>query len=95
MRAPCRMTTTTIMTNKQTAKQTDGVRCQRCGKEWQYKGKRRFFATCPDCRHNVKLNINRRMKPLHRVCRRGVVLDDDVDRRRSQDPQTKVGGQDQ
>lgn len=26
-----------------------------CGKVWEYKGDRKFYASCPDCRHNVKI----------------------------------------
>ena len=31
------------------------VVCPRCNNEWTYKGTKRFFATCTDCRYNVKL----------------------------------------
>jgi hypothetical protein len=32
------------------------VRCHHCGKIWNYTGARKFYATCPDCRHNVRLD---------------------------------------
>jgi len=31
------------------------IKCDRCGKEWDYTGSNEFFATCPDCRKLVKL----------------------------------------
>lgn len=31
------------------------LKCKRCEYEWDYKGKRRFYATCPDCHTLVKL----------------------------------------
>lgn len=31
------------------------LRCQRCGHEWDYKGKNRYFATCPHCRIYVSV----------------------------------------
>jgi len=27
-----------------------------CKKEWEYKGKSKFYATCPDCHKNIKIN---------------------------------------
>ncbi len=29
--------------------------CQRCDKEWTYKGRNPFYATCPDCKTSVKI----------------------------------------
>lgn len=29
--------------------------CRRCGKKWDYKGKRKFWACCPDCHTSVKI----------------------------------------
>lgn len=31
------------------------VKCDRCEKEWEYKGKNKYYATCPDCHNAVKL----------------------------------------
>jgi len=34
-----------------------GVRleCPRCGKKWEYGGKNKYYATCPDCKTSVKV----------------------------------------
>ena len=37
---------TTTMTN---------LKCKRCGHEWDYAGKRKWYATCPDCKTSVKI----------------------------------------
>lgn len=29
--------------------------CGKCNYDWSYKGKSRFYATCPMCKTNVKL----------------------------------------
>lgn len=29
--------------------------CHRCNREWPYKGKRKWYATCPDCHAQVKI----------------------------------------
>ena len=31
------------------------LKCQRCKKEWEYKGDNKFYATCPDCKTSVKI----------------------------------------
>jgi Zn finger protein HypA/HybF involved in hydrogenase expression len=37
------------------------LKCNKCGKEWNYKGKKKpsdkhyVFVSCPDCHSNVKL----------------------------------------
>ncbi len=31
------------------------LNCQRCKKEWDYKGKNQWYATCPDCKTSVKM----------------------------------------
>ena len=31
------------------------LRCQRCGKEWEYKGKSKYFTSCPQCKTSVKV----------------------------------------
>ena len=30
-------------------------KCKNCNHEWNYKGKARFYATCPTCLRKVKL----------------------------------------
>ena len=37
------------------------IRCPniQCRHEWQYKGSMFFYATCPNCRHNVRLDRNK------------------------------------
>ena len=27
----------------------------KCKREWEYNGKRKFYATCPDCKSSVKI----------------------------------------
>ena len=31
------------------------LKCYKCGYEWDYKGKRRRYATCPDCKTSVNI----------------------------------------
>jgi len=31
------------------------LQCKKCGKEWDYKGDNKFYATCPDCKSSVKI----------------------------------------
>lgn len=31
------------------------LKCQRCGYEWDYKGKSKWYASCPRCRTTVKV----------------------------------------
>lgn len=31
------------------------LRCDRCGKRWDYNGKNSHYASCPDCKHSVKI----------------------------------------
>lgn len=31
------------------------LKCQRCGKEWEYKGKSKYFTSCPQCKTSVKV----------------------------------------
>lgn len=33
------------------------VKCQKCKHEWEYKGKRKYYVTCPDC--YAKVNIEK------------------------------------
>jgi len=33
------------------------LKCQKCGREWDYKGHKRFYTTCPDCKTSVKLKV--------------------------------------
>jgi len=32
------------------------LKCKKCGKEWEYTGKNKIYATCPDCRYLNKIN---------------------------------------
>ena len=34
------------------------LKCKRCGYEWEYKGRKRWYATCPDCNTKVRIAIN-------------------------------------
>lgn len=31
------------------------IKCEKCGNEWDYKGKNKVTATCPDCYLKVKI----------------------------------------
>ena len=31
------------------------LKCKRCGKEWNYKGKAEYYTSCPNCRTSVKI----------------------------------------
>jgi predicted Zn-ribbon and HTH transcriptional regulator len=31
------------------------LKCKKCGKKWKYKGKKKFYTTCPDCKTSVKI----------------------------------------
>lgn len=31
------------------------LKCQKCKKEWDYKGLNKYYATCPDCKTSVKI----------------------------------------
>lgn len=32
------------------------VKCKKCGKIWEYKGKNVFYASCPDCKRSNKID---------------------------------------
>jgi DNA-directed RNA polymerase subunit RPC12/RpoP len=31
------------------------LKCKRCGREWDYKGQKEYYCSCPDCRTSVKI----------------------------------------
>jgi len=31
------------------------LKCKKCGREWTYRGKKEYYATCPDCKTSVKI----------------------------------------
>jgi len=31
------------------------LKCQRCEKEWDYKGESDYYASCPNCHSSVKI----------------------------------------
>lgn len=33
------------------------LKCKRCGRKWDYKGKKKYYTSCPDCKTSVKINI--------------------------------------
>lgn len=37
------------------------LKCKRCLKEWTYKGKKKYYTTCPDCKTSVKINDVKRL----------------------------------
>lgn len=32
------------------------LKCQRCDYEWDYKGSREYYATCPNCKSSVRID---------------------------------------
>jgi Zn finger protein HypA/HybF involved in hydrogenase expression len=36
------------------------LKCQRCGHEWEYKGKRKYYTSCPDCKTSVKIKADKK-----------------------------------
>lgn len=39
--------------------------CQRCGHEWEYKGKSKYFTSCPQCKTSVKVNRIKMDRGVH------------------------------
>ena len=39
------------------------LKCGKCKYEWDYHGKMRFRATCPDCKANVRITTNNYTEP--------------------------------
>jgi len=35
------------------------LRCPHCGYVWEYKGKKMYYATCPNCLRKVNIQKNR------------------------------------
>ena len=33
------------------------IKCKRCEKEWEYKGKSKYYASCPNCKTSVKIEL--------------------------------------
>lgn len=31
------------------------LKCEKCGYEWEYRGKMTFYATCPNCKTSVRI----------------------------------------
>lgn len=31
------------------------LKCNKCGNQWDYKGKNKVYAICPDCRKTVRV----------------------------------------
>jgi len=31
------------------------LKCKRCGRGWNYKGDKKYYASCPECRTSVKI----------------------------------------
>lgn len=31
------------------------LKCQRCKHEWEYKGQKKWFTSCPECKTSVKI----------------------------------------
>jgi phage FluMu protein Com len=63
------------------------VKCQKCEKEWLYKGLRKFYVTCPDCKTSVKIN-----RGLNGSETEGT-SDKTISHQREQDNGKTIGGQ--
>jgi hypothetical protein len=50
------MSMNACMTNEKT---TIRLKCQHCGWTWDYHGKRKYYAGCSVCRHQVSIAKNR------------------------------------
>ena len=35
------------------------LKCPKCPKRWDYKGKNNVYASCPDCKHPVNIKKNK------------------------------------
>lgn len=33
------------------------LKCQKCGNSWNYKGMKKGYATCTDCKTSVKIKV--------------------------------------
>ena len=33
------------------------LQCKKCEKVWNYSGKNKYYATCPDCKTSVKIEL--------------------------------------
>ena len=38
------------------------LECQNCGKVWDYKGYSMYYATCPQCKYNVRISKSKTNK---------------------------------
>lgn len=34
------------------------LRCKKCKREWEYKGTKKYYTSCPDCKTSVKIKRN-------------------------------------
>lgn len=41
------------------------VKCRKCNHEWEYKGKSKFYVTCPNCYN--KVNIQKKLDSLRKI----------------------------
>lgn len=37
------------------------LKCKKCGRLWDYKGEKKFYTSCPDCKTSVKIEDIDRM----------------------------------
>ena len=33
------------------------IKCPKCNHEWEYKGKSKYYVTCPQCYNKVKIKL--------------------------------------
>lgn len=38
------------------------LRCQKCKREWNYKGEKKYYTSCPDCKTSVKIKEKKENK---------------------------------
>ena len=45
-----------------TMKKTKKLRCPKCKHEWDYKGKSKYYLTCPHCYKKIKVEDSQEVK---------------------------------
>ncbi len=35
------------------------LKCPKCGNKWEYKGSKKIYAPCSDCKYSVKIKENK------------------------------------
>jgi|TARA_Y100000034_G_scaffold116195_1_gene154233 hydrogenase maturation factor HypF (carbamoyltransferase family) len=40
------------------------LRCQKCKREWDYSGDKKYYTSCPDCKTSVKINEKKKQEDV-------------------------------